>query len=129
MQGQSVHILGVNLEHTWFLVEHPQSFRYPCWVSNGSAVQVEGDLSCVEAVIIPNTSKLKVAQSEKGPSSSPPSGEPPAPVTDYCSLYPSLCKNVFKALQQILCATPKPCGPSELWYPDECICKVPPVPH
>src|SRR6266511_4751457 len=89
LQGQTVHILGVNFERTWFLVEHPQSFRYPCWVWNGSAVQVEGDLSCVQAVSIPNTGQLETANSQRKPSQSGTiTGEPSV---DYCSLYPVLC--------------------------------------
>lgn len=98
LQGQTVHILGVNFERSWFLVEHPQSFRYPCWVWNGPAVQVEGDASCVQAVGIPNTGQLKTANSQRKPSQSfTLPGESPVPV-DYCSLYPSLCLIAIPAL-------------------------------
>ena len=51
LKGQSINIVGINAEGTWFLVEHPQSFRYPCWVWNGPTVQVMGDLSCVQVVV------------------------------------------------------------------------------
>jgi hypothetical protein len=118
-----VHILGVNFERTWFLVEHPQSFRYPCWVSNGSAVQVQGDLSCVQAVSIPNRSQLETANSQRKPSRSVTiPGEPPVSV-DYCSLYPSLCQSVLHAIQQLYCSTPQPCSQYYSWNSSTCSCE------
>jgi hypothetical protein len=65
LQGQTVDILGVNAEGTWFLVDHPQSFRYPCWVWNGYAVQVQGDLGSVQVVAVPPASIFQAAVAEE----------------------------------------------------------------
>jgi hypothetical protein len=130
MQGQSVPILGINFERTWFLVEHPQSFRYPCWVSNGSAVQVEGDLSCVQAVSVPNKPQLEAAQSQMEPSQLETILSPSLLLVDYCSLYPDLCTSVVPALScpsgyywdssQGCIPT---CGPDYYWNPDTNSCQ------
>ena len=92
LQGQTVDILGVNAEGTWFLVDHPQSFRYPCWVWNGSAaVQVQDDLGCVQVIAVPPAFKLKAAVSEG--SSVQVEDDTPFELTLYpvfCSLYPTL---------------------------------------
>ncbi|HEU0297142.1 MAG TPA: hypothetical protein VFR47_30660 [Anaerolineales bacterium] len=97
LQGQTVDILGVNAEGTWFLVVHPQSFRYPCWVWYGSAVQIQGDLGNVQVIAVPHVSILQAAVSE---------GQPEQPVdtspglifyADYCYLYPALplCSGLY----------------------------------
>ena len=99
LQGQTVEILGVNAEGTWFLVDHPQSFRYPCWVWNGSAaVQVQDDLGCVQVIAVPPTYKLQSAVSE-GPSVQV-EDDTPFELTLYpvfCSLYPALplCSGLY----------------------------------
>lgn len=90
-QGQTVGIVAINDSGTWFLVEHPQSFRYPCWVWNGPAVQVQGDLGCVQVIAVPPAFKLKAAVSE-GPSVQV-EDDTPFELTLYpvfCSLYPTL---------------------------------------
>ena len=90
LQSQTVDILAVNAEGTWFLVDHPQSFRYPCWVWNGSAaVQVQDDLGCVQVIAVPPASKLQVAASE---GQSVQLDDTPFELTLYpvCSLYPEL---------------------------------------
>ena len=81
-QGQTVDILAVNEEGTWFMVEHPQSFRNPCWVWNGPAVQEQGDLSCTQVLAVDLPSQEKKPPSNGGQSSpsdgqSPPSGGSP----------------------------------------------------
>lgn len=127
LQGQTVHILGVNFERTWFLVEHPQSFRYPCWVWNGSAVQVEGDLSCVQAVGIPNTGQLETANSQRQPSHSVTI--PGEPSVDYCSLYPLLC--AYAPIPSCPSGTSwnsstgcvPTCDPDHYWNPDTNSCQ------
>jgi hypothetical protein len=78
-QSQTVGIVAINDSGTWFLVDHPQSFRYPCWVWNGPAVQVQGDLGCVQVIVVP-------PPDGENPSGEPvPEGEPtitpsPSPV-------------------------------------------------
>ena len=92
LQGQTVDILGVNAEGTWFLVVHPQSFRYPCWVWNGYAVQVEGDLGSIQVMAVPPASKLRAAASEG--QSVQLEEDTSLELTfyvDYCFLYPTIC--------------------------------------
>lgn len=89
LQGQTVDILGVNAEGSWFLVDHPQSFRYPCWIWNGPAVQIQGDLDSVQVMAVPPAYKLQVAASE---GQSVQLEDTPFGLTLYpvCSLYPEL---------------------------------------
>ena len=41
--GQTVTAIAINDEFTWFLVKNPEpGFHYPCWISSGKAIQVNG---------------------------------------------------------------------------------------
>jgi len=66
-QGQTVDILAINEEGTWFMVEHPQSYRKPCWVWDGPAVLAQGDLSCVQEISISPPTEVQLSP-QKEPS-------------------------------------------------------------
>jgi hypothetical protein len=130
-QGQTVDILAVNEEGTWFMVEHPQSFRNPCWVWNGPAVQEQGDLSCTQVLAVDLPSPEKKPPSNGGQSSpsdgqSPPSGgSPPSgsgsgnPPVLIITPYP------FLLLDPILsCQVPQTCKPGYYWDTKACSCRA-----
>ena len=128
-EGQTVDILAVNEEGTWFMVDHPQSFRNPCWVWNGPAVQEQGDLSCTQVLAVELPSEGNPSPSKKGSSlstgeQSPPSGgSPPSgsgsgtPPLLIITPYP------FLRLDPILsCQVPQTCKPGYYWDTKACSC-------
>jgi hypothetical protein len=128
-EGQTVDILAVNEEGTWFMVDHPQSFRNPCWVWNGPAVQEQGDLSCTQVLAVELPSQEKKPPSNGGQSSpsdgqSPPSGGSPPSGSD--SGYPPvliITPYPFLYLDPIFsCQVPQTCKSGYYWDTKACSC-------
>jgi hypothetical protein len=109
-EGQTVNILAVNDVGSWFMVDHPQSFRNPCWVWNGPAVQVDGELSCVARISVPPPETLPPAPDPINPLPPPP---PELPTEPPIQLNPKLvCYMILSA---------KSCPPAYMSL-DPCFC-------
>ncbi|HKY55168.1 MAG TPA: hypothetical protein VJM08_12715 [Anaerolineales bacterium] len=110
-EGQTVDILAVNDVGSWFMVDHPQSFRNPCWVWNGPAIQVGGELSCIPRISVPPPEELQPGPYLGNPV--PPVPElPPGPTIQ---LNPNLA--CYIVLSQSC--------PSSIWHVNPCYCDWP----
>jgi len=116
-EGQTVGILASNESGSWFMVDHPQSFRNPCWVWNGPAVEERGDLSCLAMVSVPLPSDQNPAPKPK--KEPPPAAPPPGGI-----IYQPPLLEIFPYL---VCVAPSSCPSGSKWNPNNCRCEYPPA--
>ena len=110
-EDQTVDILAVNDVGSWFMVDHPQSFRNPCWVWNGPAIQVGGELSCIPRISVPPLEELQPAPN-LGNTVSP---VPESPAGPTFQLNPNLACYIILS---------QSC-PSSIWHVNPCYCDWP----
>jgi len=110
-EDQTVDILAVNDVGSWFMVDHPQSFRNPCWVWNGPAIQIGGELSCIPRISVPPPEELRPV---------PQVGTPVPPVPETLT-GPTIQLDPNLACYIILSQS----CPSSIWHVNPCYCDWP----